>query len=300
VTGVLTAPDDFTIACVIPTHARDVTLRRAIESVLRQTQPVPELVVVDDVGSAATERLVRSYTTRTGAPVTYVDASSGPAKSASRSRNLGAAAVTSNYVAFLDDDDEWSSDYVASVEPLLARRPTDFVLTWTSMAHGSAVRPHLHPAEGRPASAGLARNPGITGSNLVVRRDRFRAVHGFDESLWVAEDQDLFVRLRDAGATYAVLDRHLVVQHADGSGHLSSPSPRHAAGVRTYKAKVAHRLTRGDTRALDAWFHRASRHPSQGRVRLAYHLARQLVNTPPAAVRALAASRLRGSDRPYR
>jgi glycosyltransferase involved in cell wall biosynthesis len=90
---------------VIPAHNRAHTLRRAIESVLSQTETDYELLVVDDRSTDVTEQLVRGYS-----DVVYVANKHrrGPAGA----RNQGIEAASGEYVAFLDSDDEWSPNHL--------------------------------------------------------------------------------------------------------------------------------------------------------------------------------------------
>ncbi|NKX50133.1 glycosyltransferase family 2 protein, partial [Arthrobacter deserti] len=91
---------------------RDDLLRRALESVCRQSRPPGTVVVVDDTGSAATAGIVAGW--KDGAGVRYVDGSGLAPKGASASRNLGAWSCDAAILAFLDDDDRWRPGFLAA------------------------------------------------------------------------------------------------------------------------------------------------------------------------------------------
>src|SRR4051812_30004149 len=96
----------MTISAVIPTynHAKYITF--AIDSVLAQTKPVDEIIVVDDGSVDGTREVVEQYRGR----VQYVRQENAGVGAA---RNNGARLATGNWVAFLDADDGWLPDKIA-------------------------------------------------------------------------------------------------------------------------------------------------------------------------------------------
>jgi len=91
----------FTVSVVIPAYNAEATIERAIESVLHQTLPPEEIIVVDDGSTDGTAEKVRQYEPK----VRYLfESHSGPSKA----RNFGIlAAQQGEWIAFLDADDEW-------------------------------------------------------------------------------------------------------------------------------------------------------------------------------------------------
>lgn len=269
---------DFSITCVIPTHARDDLLAIALASVLAQTYLPDAVVVVDDVGSPETQRLVRSY----GDRATYLNAAGGENAGASRSRNLGASRAASTYLAFLDDDDRWEPSFLADCLAELTRSGSSLVAAWGARE----VNGHLYPNSlsvepGVTGNQALAHNPGVTGSNFLVRRSVFEALGGFDAGLPVYNDLDFFVRFLLAGHAYGVVPKSLVIQTADGAGHLSSRGASRAAGIEKYIAKHRTQATRSQLRRLRRDFHLAQRFKGQQRTRLGIHFVLMWANSSP-------------------
>src|SRR5689334_11104867 len=95
------------VSVVIPTRNRATLLRRAIESVLavRRDGFDIEVIVADDASTDETPQIASVY------PLKYAR-SSAPG-GASAARNLGLSNVSGDFVAFLDDDDEWLPDNIA-------------------------------------------------------------------------------------------------------------------------------------------------------------------------------------------
>ncbi|GAA3224111.1 glycosyltransferase family 2 protein [Dactylosporangium siamense] len=260
------------VTCVVPTHDRPELLPRALRSVLAQTRPPDSVIVVDDTGSAGPVvaefdgrvRYVRSWSSTAGA-----------------SRNLGAARAGTPLLAFLDDDDTWHPTFLDRCVAELAESTVDFAAAWTWRCRAGHRRPggSLPPAA-VPADW-LHRNPGLTGSNFVVRAEAFGRLGGFDAALPVNSDLDLFVRALDLGLRYAVVPERLVVQYRN----LSSRGPRRASGLAGYRHKYRDRLTVGQRRFLRREQYLALRFPDQPhRRRLAYALLGWLNATPRQCV----------------
>jgi glycosyltransferase involved in cell wall biosynthesis len=90
------------VAVVIPTVCRPDLLQRAIQSATNQTQPADEIVVVVDGGDEGTVAMLR------GRAIPSVRVISVPKKvGTAEARNIAIRATTCDWIAFLDDDDEW-------------------------------------------------------------------------------------------------------------------------------------------------------------------------------------------------
>lgn len=85
---------------VIPSHNRSAWLVAALESVFAQTEPAFEIIVADDGSTDDTPDVLRKYE---GRVKVLTQRNAGP----SAARNLGIAAATGDYIAFLDSDDLW-------------------------------------------------------------------------------------------------------------------------------------------------------------------------------------------------
>ncbi len=269
-------PDaDLAVTCVVPTHDRPELLQRALRSVLAQTLPPASVIVVDDTGSA--QQVVDAFDGR----VRYVRSWSS---TAGASRNLGAALAETPLLAFLDDDDTWHPTFLARCAAELSgpeRSTVDFAAAWTWRCRAG----HRRPGGSLPPDAApgewLHRNPGFTGSNAVLRTEAFRRLGGFDATLPVNNDLDLFVRALDLGLRYAVVRDRLVVQYRTGGGHLSTRGPWRAKGLAGYRGKYRDRLTVAQRRYLRREQYLALRFPDQlRRRRLAYALLGWLNATP--------------------
>jgi len=113
---------------IIPTHRRDKLLARALSSIKQQSSEIQhEIIVVSDCDDALTDDVCRNLLQSTD---TYIRRSGSPGPSASR--NLALQLARGKIVLFLDDDDAWHPDFLASLnfcEPLQKGQPVYFNCT---------------------------------------------------------------------------------------------------------------------------------------------------------------------------
>lgn len=100
--------NEVSISAVIPTYNRAALLMRAIKSILSQTRPVDEILVIDDGSIDDTLDVCNRF----GATVKYIhQANAGPAVA----RNLGISKAKSKWIAFLDSDDTWTPRHIEHI-----------------------------------------------------------------------------------------------------------------------------------------------------------------------------------------
>lgn len=109
--------DRKTVSAVIPSYNREKTIRRCINSVLRQTYEVSEIIVVDD---GSTDRTLEILAKEYGQTVKVIKQSH---KGAQAARNAGILAAKGEYIAFLDSDDEWMEKKIEWQMQALERKP---------------------------------------------------------------------------------------------------------------------------------------------------------------------------------
>src|SRR6185503_15656269 len=111
--GIVSTP--AAVSVVVPTHNGERYIAEAIDSILAQTVPPAEIIVVDDGSIDEGPRIARSY----DAPVSVLHQANAGAAAA---RNTGIAAATQPYLAFLDHDDLWTPRKLELQLAALARR----------------------------------------------------------------------------------------------------------------------------------------------------------------------------------
>lgn len=214
------SPDSerLSIAVVIPTRDRAPVLVRAVASVLDQTSPADECIVVDDGSSDDSEAQVR----RAYPGVAYLKQAR---RGVSAARNLGVASARADWVAFLDSDDVWHPEKLERQRRALAG--SGHVICHSDeiwIRHGRRVNPMAkHRKRGGWIYRHCLPRCAISPSASMVRRDVLDSAGGFDEALPACEDYDLWLRLC---ARYPVLylDEPLVTRYG---GHADQLSARH-------------------------------------------------------------------------
>ena len=179
------------VSVVIPTHNRATTICRAISSVLIQTRPPEEIIVVDDGSEDDTRQVVESCFR---GKVKYIYQASGGVSSA---RNAGIKQAKGDWIAFLDSDDEWKPEKLQSQFAALARKPGyDFCHTneiW--IRNGRRVNEMLkHKKSGGFIFEKCLPLCVISPSSALIKKSVFDEIGLFDEELPVCEDYDFWLR----------------------------------------------------------------------------------------------------------
>lgn len=108
------------ISAVVPTYNNAEYIADAINSILTQTHPVDEIIIIDDGSTDNTEAIIDAITKKTAHKITYIkQENQGP----SSARNRGVEAANGDWLAFLDADDIWTPDKIALQVEALEREP---------------------------------------------------------------------------------------------------------------------------------------------------------------------------------
>ena len=183
------------ISAIIPTYNRRDLLLRALGSVLSQTHPIDEIVVIDDGSTDGSEAAVRE---RYGDLVRYVWQENAGVSAA---RNHGMSIAKGKYFALLDSDDEWLPEKTSlQLEWLRARPDFGMVLCDVQRVDGeyrpidTFRRRDIIPEDGW-VLRWIIHNPALAPASAMFRREVFEDVGGFDEELRTAEDLDFHLRV---------------------------------------------------------------------------------------------------------
>lgn len=188
------------VSIIIPTYKRPTTLDRAIDSVLSQTYPNIEIIVVDDnnpdtEGRKLTEEKMAPYAENDR--VIYIKHERN--KNGSAARNTGARASKGEYIGFLDDDDVFLPRKIESQVGRLNSLSEDWGCCYNSYYTQKAGEKRVRVLEHREGDLyleALKNNICVNaGSNLLIRRKFYDMINGFDESFKRNQDHEFLVRL---------------------------------------------------------------------------------------------------------
>jgi glycosyltransferase involved in cell wall biosynthesis len=195
---------NISVAAVIPLYNGAPFIREALESVIAQTVPADEIIVVDDGstddGPAIVAEMAKLH------PITMLRKPNGGQSSA---RNMAIRHTTCTHVALLDQDDAWYEDHLERLRrPFLDGKVRRLALVYgdldqvdrsgRQMSLGCIERgPSPHPK--RSLTDCLRHDMFILPGASLVARQAMIDVGLFDERLSGYEDDDLFLRLFCAG-----------------------------------------------------------------------------------------------------
>jgi glycosyltransferase involved in cell wall biosynthesis len=184
------------ISVIIPAYNLERFIGEAIASVLAQTRPVQEIVVVDDGSTDGTAACLSDMAANDARLRILTSERRGPGGA----RNVGLAAASHPTIAFLDGDDIWPPDKIARQMERLAAADQPDIVSGLIQRFGAVAPGTLTPA-GEPGEVIAHVNLGA----CLFRRQAFDVVGRFDEQLRICEDVDLMFRVREAGLKLVIM-----------------------------------------------------------------------------------------------
>lgn len=226
------------IAAIIPTYNRAPLLGRAIESVLDQTYPAAEVIVIDDGSRDDTSAVAAKF----GTAIRYVRQENA---GASEARNNGVRLASTEWVAFLDSDDVWVPTHLermaAAIEGTKGCAPVYFADMEQAPEDGGgslweSIGFHVHPPyevlEDASECVMMDRQPTMLQCS-VFRKAEYEKVGGLWKPLWLTHDTHLFLKLCLGGPACAVAG-HGSVQTSDAATGGTRLTLTHGQSNRSY------------------------------------------------------------------
>jgi glycosyltransferase involved in cell wall biosynthesis len=182
------------VSVIIITYNRSELLRAAIRSVLEQSYQDFELLVVDDASSDNTAEVVQGFDDKR---IRYIRHETN--KREAEARNTGVQNSTGEYIAFLDDDDEWLPKKLERQVELLDNSPravggvyTGFIKMETT---GKIVVQIVPSKRGNILHDMFTQNWIGTPSTVLLRKECFEKVGLFDKGIVFGPDYDMWIRI---------------------------------------------------------------------------------------------------------
>lgn len=197
------------ISVIIPSYNSEKTLSRAINSVLSQNFPVLEILVIDDGSTDGTRNLIEKEFPQ----VRYIYQNN---QGASAARNNGATVAQGEWLALLDADDLWKPGKLAKQWDIIQSHPDSvFITTGREFAHQRKIYNGSNIYRWRIEQL-LAHNRVHT-SSVMVKREIFQSLGGFDPGLVTGEDWDLWLRIVHRYPAYGTTKRLITRYRVKGS-----------------------------------------------------------------------------------
>lgn len=193
------------ISVIMPAHNADRFIGEAIDSVLKQTYPYWELIIIDDDSTDKTAELIQRYPDQR---IRY--SKQARLGSPAKVRNVGLKMAQGQYIAFMDADDAYFENALETLVTILEAHPEKtavYGFAWTMTETGTPLPEH-HLLQEKPD--GTLALPDeyrhtwgriLTGHfscllpGLMIRKSTRERVGLFNEALFGPEDYEFYVRL---------------------------------------------------------------------------------------------------------
>ena len=207
-----------TVSVIIPTYNRAWVLKGAIDSVLAQDFHDYEIVVVDDGSNDNTSEILESYQ--------QICVVRQDHRGVSAARNAGIARAAGRLITFLDSDDSWLHGKLAAQVAFFSTHPDAMICQTEEIWIRNGIR--VNPKKRHKKYSGMIFERClelciVSPSAVMMKRCLFDKIGGFDETLPVCEDYDLWLRVACRFPIY-LIDAPLVIK---GGGHPDQLSRRH-------------------------------------------------------------------------
>lgn len=235
------------VAVVMPVKNRQKVAMHAIESVCGQTYKDIELVIVDD-GSDIPFRYDPIGNNNLSISILRSEVSIG----AAASRNMGVNACSSELLAFIDSDDKWSADKIEKQVRAYDHIKDQGCIVYTNVLvldeFGHNVERKVINYSGEVSYEIRNGWYGPLTSSIMVGRESYCAVNGFDEKMESMQEVDLYYRLREK-VRFCHINEPLTIWNTSRDSITSNRTKyiegrlrflrKHGATMtRTYKAKL--------------------------------------------------------------
>lgn len=253
---------DKKIGVVIATSMRriDSLFSLSLQSVLDQTVSPDCIVVVDDNNDSDISQTIEKRINALDNPIVhYIKNKRTKNMSGTGAWNTGIDFLTErigedNYVAILDDDDSWDSDYIETLHQNIQDLP-DAVFAY--LYRSDCFKPSVFSREDLTIPNFLYGDPGIQGSNMCFKIKNLLSIGGFDEQLASCTDRDLMIRfLERFGNSHISIIPTKLINHFVGTNTVTANYETKRAGLNIFFRK---HISRFDLPTLNRSLQRAER-----------------------------------------
>ncbi len=202
------------ISVVITTFNRYALLNRALASVLSQTYKPSEIIVIDDGSTDNTKNITQIFP-----HVKYFHKKNSGISSA---RNHGIKVAKSEWIAFLDDDDEWCEEKL-QIQAAFHKKHKNIPISFTDeiwIRDEKRVKvPKKYQKNKDDILQKCLKYCFLAPSSVMIKKELFDEVGYFDESLEVCEDYDMWIKIA-LFYQIGIIPKSLIIKNAGAKNQL--------------------------------------------------------------------------------
>ena len=179
------------LSVIVPAYNAEKTIRQSLDSILAQTRPVDELIVINDGSTDGTEKILQEYSDAYPACFRFRTVENG---GQGRARNIGFDLSSGDWIGYVDSDDWIDPEMYERLIDAARREHADLALCEV-LAHfpdGSTAREYIFREERAMAAAGFA-------NNKLFRRGLIENVRFPEEKLWYEDAEFTAIAIHRAG-----------------------------------------------------------------------------------------------------
>lgn len=213
-----------TISVVIPYYKSEKYIGDTVQSVVDQSITVLEILIIDDECTDHSKTTLKEIEQAYGlVKIIWLERNGG----AANARNIGVAHSAGEYIAFLDADDKWTPDKLKKQMDLLADYP-EFAgcHTGTAVFNEDRIMGTYCNKPERLTTSDLAKSSHVCPPSLVLKREVFDQLKGFNTSFSTSEDYEFSIRLVKNGYQLGFVPEPLTMVRREGHASLSSNGMR--------------------------------------------------------------------------
>ena len=179
----------MSFSVLIRTHNRPFDLSLALDSVCNQKFLPKEIFVLDDLNQTSVKNLINQFKSKKKMNIDYINSQNQ--FNSLKNLNLIAEKSSSEYLAFLDDDDTWDPFYLSQNYKFLKSENIDIL--YTNFFRVYENEKFEFRIKKLKFKENILSNNGFIISNLIVRKKSFFELNGFDFSLTSSADKDFYL-----------------------------------------------------------------------------------------------------------
>ena len=225
---------DASVSVIIPVYNAEPWLAASIESVLDQSRPPRQVIVVDDGSTDQSATIAQRY-------LPHVELVQQPNAGCAHARNRGVALATGDYLAFLDADDYWVSEKLALQLAAFAQNPAlEAVLGQIKQTCT------ITTAQPDAVGFGIDAQDGYNLNTILIRRQAFHRIGAFDPTIPLTNAVEWLWRARRLGLVSQMLPETVAWRRIHGANMSIRERPQvQAEYFRLIRAIRSHDQVKG-------------------------------------------------------